>query len=170
MREGGREEEKTHTQTNTHVHTCTLTNPFEHGQTPSDQPLKETDVPSCPSLDAISCEELHISIFIPIIKDSSIASCQDFLFGVGDTEAPMSLILKYKSSVIDTTAEESALLVAPGSTDGSWTATWFSRGSTDHGCLLRRLNPENPFFISDILLFRVRVITWFSSTSRGRTC
>lgn len=41
-------------------------------------------------------------------------------------------------------------------------------GSIDHGDLLRRLNPENEAFISDILLLRAGVIMWLRRMFGGR--
>lgn len=48
--------------------------------------------------------------------------------------------------------------------------TRVSGDSTDHISLSKRLNIENePSFISDILLLRVRVITCLGSMSQDRT-
>ena len=41
-----------------------------------------------------------------------------------------------------------------------------SGGTTDHGCLSRKLNPKNePFFTLDILFFRARMVVHLGSTS-----
>lgn len=57
---------------------------MRHDQTPSARPLKTTEffpthpTPTMP--EAINCEELHLSNFIIIFKDSSMASCLDYYF------------------------------------------------------------------------------------------
>lgn len=84
----------------------------------------------------------------------------------------MSLILNYESAVINTTAKEASLTIAPWplATAQIMNISRVSGDSMDHRSLSKRLNPENePFFISAILLLRVRVITWLGSMSPDRT-
>lgn len=109
---------------------------MEHDQTPSGQPLKENRFHSWasrpipyprfsplhhPPPEAINSSELHLRLFITILKDSSIASCLNcFFLGVRErlSQRPsMSLLLRYRSAVINTTAKEASFPIASGSTD-----------------------------------------------------
>lgn len=64
-----------------------------------------------------------------------------------------------------------------GSQTSALAAVWItditvvSGSSMNYGSLMRRLNPESePFFISDILLLRFRMIVKLSSVTQDRTC
>lgn len=85
----------------------------------------------------------------------------------------LSLILNYESAAMSTTAKEAPLttaawpLAAAQIMDFNMVSIDVVSGDImDHRSLLRRLNPgKEPFFISDILLLRVRAMMWLVSMS-----
>lgn len=94
----------------------------------------------------------------------------------------MSLLLSYKSTVIN---KVSLPIGARGRSHGSWTSTWSVAATwiTNFSMIYARswastwppmaaqttFSPEDESFISDILLFRVRVIVRLDSSVWGRS-